>query len=297
LLAKKPEARLATPAEVVAALEPFTAGGALAGLLTAAGPAPAPAGAAEDSGSSPAQGPPAPVTPALPARRRLAVAAGLAGLGLAAGIYLCFRPTTGVSPGPPPPLKGSIDLRVWDDQHPLRRDRRLNQEGALPLKPGDQVRIEARLNRPAYVYLLLIGTTGRVDPLYPWEPGEWDTRPADEEPIDRLDLPEAPNKGWRVKAGEPGMETLILLAREAPLGRDVDLAVLLRGIPRQREQHLQAVVWFENGEVVRDEPERAFAFFAEEINDPVLQTQALLKGRLQRHFSYSRAVSYAHRGK
>jgi hypothetical protein len=54
-------------------------------------------------------------------------------------------------------------------------------------------------------------------------------------------------------------------------------------------------VWFENGAVVRNEAERAFqSFDPVRIDDPVLQTQDLLKRTLLgRHFDYMRAVSYA----
>jgi serine/threonine protein kinase len=197
-----------------------------------------------------------------------------------------------------PPLKGSIDLRAWEPGNPRRRDRRLNQPGALPLKPGDLAVIEATLNRRAYLYVLLIETNGTVTPLYPWKPGNWNTRPADEQPIDRLRLPEDASGGWKVSAGLPGMETLVLLARETSLPRDVDLRALLGPLPPQKEQNLLAAVWFENGEVVRDDTERAFAAFdVQRIDDPVLHAQSLVKDRLLPHFAYSRAVSYAHQGK
>src|SRR5271168_2880651 len=51
------------------------------------------------------------------------------------------------------PLRGSIHLRVDEPANPRRRNLRLDQPGALPLKARDQFRIEARLNRPAYLYV------------------------------------------------------------------------------------------------------------------------------------------------
>jgi hypothetical protein len=197
-----------------------------------------------------------------------------------------------------PPLKGWLDVRVWEPGQKRRYDRRLNQEGALPLKPGDLVRIEAELNRPAYVYILMIDTTGHVDPIYPWKPGDWTVRRPDEVPITRLSLPEEdPTGGWEVSAGPPGMETLVLLGRDTPLPRDVDLKALLAGLPPQKAQNNQSAVWFENGEVVRDEAERGFSSFdTHRIDDPVLATQELLKTRLGPFFRYSRAVSFAQQG-
>jgi hypothetical protein len=57
-------------------------------------------------------------------------------------------------------------------------------------------------------------------------------------------------------------------------------------------------VWFENGNVVRDEPKRAPDFFnPEAIDDPVLAGQDLLKHRLGPYFPYTRAVSFANLGR
>jgi hypothetical protein len=289
LLAKEPGARFASAAEVVAALQPFTEGGERA-RSAAAAPALPPA-----PGPAPVGSPPAVTVPAArPRRRRLAAAAALAVAAGVVALHHAGRPGT-----PLPPLKGTLDVRIWDEHDRLRKGRRLNQQGALPLGPGDLARVEARLNRPAYVYLLQIDPGGRVTPLYPWAGGDWGRRPADEGPVARLDLPDDPGEGWVAQPGESGMETLVLLARDTRLPRDVDalLAGLSDELPPQRAQHFQAAVWFENGDMVRDEPERAFAHFTRTIDDPVLRSQALLKNKLQKYFPYSLAVSYAFQGK
>ena len=52
------------------------------------------------------------------------------------------------------------------------------------------------------------------------------------------------------------METLVLLARETPLPADVDLQAELGKVRPQTSQTLQAMAWFENGAVVRNEPGR-----------------------------------------
>jgi hypothetical protein len=238
-------------------------------------------------------------------RHWLAAVAGLVLLGLAVGglaVGWSLRSRATVEPAPEvvalPPFKGWIDARVWEPGNRRRQDVRLNQGAALPLKAGDRVRVEAELNRPAYLYVILIDTAGEVQPIYPWRQGRWDQRPADERPLPSLRLPEEKAQGgkeggWEVAPGPPGMETLVLLVRETPLPPDVALDQLLAGLPPQASQGPRAVVWFENGEVVRHEAERKFASFnPQQIDDPVLQTQALLRERLQPHFAYSRAVSY-----
>jgi serine/threonine protein kinase len=224
-------------------------------------------------------------------------------LGLLAAAFLAprFWPTTPPAP-PPEPFKGWIDLRVWGRDNrgrydPLRSGRRLNESNTLPLRANDEVKIEARLNRPAYLYVAVIDTTGKAAPVYPWKPGHWDRRPAEEYPVSHLSLPEG-RYGWKVDKGPPGMATLLLLVRETPLPREVDLAGLLAGLPPQTGQSLRAAVWFENGEVVTNEVERAFSSFDPHvIDDPVLVTQVRLRDRLRPHFDYSRAVSFANEGK
>jgi predicted Ser/Thr protein kinase len=205
---------------------------------------------------------------------------------------------------PPPdhPLlyHGALSVRVWDPAHPARRQLRLNQPGALPLRAGDQVRVEAEVDPPAYLYVVVIDPAGLAKPLYPWKPGEWNSRPADEKPRETLSLPEAADEEWRVTPGPAGMETLLLLARPKPLtaAEEAELKAAVTGLGPQAAQGPRSVVWFENGEEVKnDEAERASDFDAAKVDDPVLRTQTHLREKLRRLFPYTRAVSYANAGK
>jgi hypothetical protein len=195
------------------------------------------------------------------------------------------------------PLNGWIDVRVWEGGNARRDDLSLKEEGALPLRANDGIRIEAALNRPAYLYIVWIDADGQAAPVYPWRPGRWQDRPAAEAPAARLSLPAEADRYWPIKPGPAGMETLLLLVRETPLPRDVDLRPLLAGLPHQAWQHPRAAIWFENGAVARNEPERGPNFFdVRQKEDPVLQAQQRIHQRLQRLFAYSRAVSFANRG-
>jgi hypothetical protein len=194
-------------------------------------------------------------------------------------------------------FKGWIDVRIWQPGNEQRRGLRLRHPGTLPLQAKDQIRIEAGLNRTAYLYVLWVDPNGKVEPVYPWRPGHWDQRPAAEEPTDRLSLPEKPDEGWPIQQGIAGMETLVMLARQTPLPPEVKLRALLAGFPRQTQQDARAVVWFENGEVVQDYKERGPNFFrVERINDPVLVTERLFRELLQPYCDYSCAVSFANCG-
>jgi hypothetical protein len=196
-----------------------------------------------------------------------------------------------------PPLTGSIDVRVWEEDNPQRHGLGLHQDGALPLKAKDRIRIEAKLSRPAFAYVLWISPAGKVIPVYPWSPGKWEECPAEEQPVTELRLPSG-SHGWPIKSTSAGMETLVLLARDDALPRSVDLHALLVDLPEQKMQNPRAAVWFKNGEVISGDVEREPNFFeVQPVDDPVLRTQRLLQEKLQRHFAYSWAVSFANQGK
>jgi predicted Ser/Thr protein kinase len=234
---------------------------------------------------------------ALARRPGIAALAVLGVLGLGAVGYFVFHP----GPGRQPELfNGWIDVRVWEEGNPDRSGLRLNHVDALPLKAKDKIRVEARLNRPAYLYVFWIDADGKAQPVYPWKPGHWEERPVNEKPVGALDLPPDPGDGWEIEKGMAGMETLVMLVRAQPLSRsqEKELRALLAGLPSQTMQNAGAAVWFENGAVVHNEAERGPNLFnATKIDDPVVQTQRLLRKKLAPLCDYSRAVSFANRGK
>jgi hypothetical protein len=196
----------------------------------------------------------------------------------------------------PVPADGYIDVLAWTRADGTLRQTRLTEEGSLPLKNGDQYRVEAAVRVPAYLYLFLIDTEGEANPLYPWVPGKWGTRPANEEKQTRLDLPVRSDKGYTINGRGSGMWTLLLLARETAWeATDDEVKQLFAALPPQRPvQHPRSAVWFENGQVVKnDDARRAVSFEETEVNDPVLRMQALLRGKLQPHASLTTAVSFA----
>jgi hypothetical protein len=93
---------------------------------------------------------------------------------------------------------------------------------------------------------------------------------------------------------------LLLLARDEPLPRTETLAGLFAGLPEQTglPADARAAAWFENGELVRDEQDRSPIQIgkARASDDPVLRTQALLRGKLKPLFPYTRAVCFGFKG-
>ena len=160
------------------------------------------------------------------------------------------------------------------------------------MRPNDWLRIEARLNRPAYVYVLWIDSQGGALPVYPWTPGDWAARRSPESPIDRLSLPPEADEGWPIR-GPGGVETLLLLAREEPLPPGFQLRDYLSSLPRQRaEERLFAS--FNDGRLVTDATDHQRGLGLSEqgrINDELLKMQSIIHKRLASYFTLIRAVS------
>jgi hypothetical protein len=219
----------------------------------------------------------------------------IAGLGLGADEPRRSQPRRGEAG----PLHGSIHLRIDDPADPRRRNLQLDQPGAVPLRAGDRFRIEARLNRKAYLYIFWLGSDGKVAPIYPWAEGHWDRRPPQEDKIDRLDLPTQADQAWEIPPGDPGLETIVLLAREqSPLPRDVDLAKRLGGSPAPPRLTLATTVWIENGrEVVLDQQNRAAPSpKSRKSDDPVLRMRRRLQEQVQPLGEFSQAILFPNQG-
>ena len=104
--------------------------------------------------------------------------------------------------------------------------------------------------------------------------------------------------GIKEKNSVQGMETLVMLARKTPLPKDVDLKAKLGAAPPQKLRTLQAAAWFENGVLVTKEAGRsAIDWDEEKTDDPVTATEKQIQTRLGSLFPYTRAVSFAVRGK
>jgi hypothetical protein len=171
----------------------------------------------------------------------------------------------------------------------------------LPIKAGDRFRIEARLNRPAYLYLFWVGSDAKVAPIYPWRPGHWDARPAEEQKRDRLDLPTKQDKAWEIPADRPGIETLLLLVREeTPLPRQDEeaLARLLSGGRVPAWVLIKEAVWLENGrEITIDLRDRAEPSpKTRKSDDPVLAIRRLFSEKLRPLGDYHQAIVFPNQG-
>ncbi|MGE3821020.1 MAG: protein kinase [Isosphaeraceae bacterium] len=205
-----------------------------------------------------------------------------------------IRPRSTVARRAVPEYQGWVDVKVWRPGEPARR---LGDPGALPLHGGDLFRVEARIEPAAYLYLFWIDSGGSVVPVFPWRPGNWEERTAEESPRDRLELPLSADAGWSLDDAPDGMETLLLLARPTPLPGDLGaLKSALADLPPQRPiQDPRSAVWFENGVIAdrRAEGRTRSHFIETKIDDPVLRVQGLLRDRLRSLAPFTSAVCFA----
>jgi serine/threonine protein kinase len=210
------------------------------------------------------------------------------------------------------PMKGRIDLLVVKSKDGRRRRLRLADRGALPVRAGDEIRIEARIDRPVYLYLFWLGSEGKVAPLYPWKDHDWLTRPTDERRVTGAELPEVADDVWTMPTSAPGLETLVLLAREdSPLPRE-DESKLAEGLsisPVALPVEMKGAVWLEDGQEVIFNPGHGGRELGGEplsrgipsptprkSDDPVLRIRAILSDRIQPLCSYSQAVLFPSEG-
>jgi serine/threonine protein kinase len=204
--------------------------------------------------------------------------------------------------------QGSVNVVVWKKVGGDGRRMWLGQRGTLPLVNGDQYRVEAKVSPSAYLYVLLIDSDGDINPVYPWEPGKWGTRPAVEEKLSELELPRSSvTKRYSVNGKGSGMWTLLLLARDEPWGlSDEEIRGLFAGLAPQRPvRYEDRAEWFVNGRwemvEVLDDGRRAvevsLSFDETDVDDPVLRARALLREKLQPHARFTTAVSFAKRDK
>ncbi len=197
-----------------------------------------------------------------------------------------------------PALKGTIDVRVWDPDDERRHGLSLHEPAARPLKTDDLVRVEARLSRPAYVYILWVDSAGTVLPLFPWQPGDWGSRPLHESPVSQVSLPAAADEAWPLE-GATGIETLLVLVRDSPLPAEVDLKQALSSLPLQSAESPKSLNEFVNGQVVypHQSTDRGPQLNdPQKIDDSILAAQRIIQEKIGEHFPYTHAVCFANGG-
>jgi hypothetical protein len=193
-----------------------------------------------------------------------------------------------------------LDVRVWKKAD-TSKGLTLDAPGALPLRAGDYIRVEAESIRPAFLYVIYLDSQGEAAPLFPWREYKWDDRPA-EQKTSHLHLPEDPLKDAApLEPGPSGIEAVLLLAREEPLSAEEvgQLRGLFMKAPPGKFDPLRGAVWLgaeERFANVRDRG-RPNVDQSGTVLDPVERLRRLVRGELKRLADNVRGVCYPFAGK
>jgi predicted Ser/Thr protein kinase len=195
-------------------------------------------------------------------------------------------------------LAGDLIVRVWSRTNANKRDLKIDEPGALPLLPGEQVHLEAHINQPAHVYLMWIDGQGHASLLYPRDDDKYGAEPARDIARETVHSPAALDEGHKM-TGPGGLETVLLLARRTPLLPGTNLVGLIGQLPPSPLRNVLEVArgGFDEGqpiEALRLGQHRGIDEEADKIDEPLLQLMERL--RKEGQFDVIRPVRFAYRG-
>jgi hypothetical protein len=210
-----------------------------------------------------------------------------------AALALWFRP-------PPPaadkPLDGKLIVYVRPPER-ASEPQPVEQEGATPVRTGGNMSLEAQLNQPAFAYFVWLDAGGKALPLYPWNSQSLEVTDLREPPPERraTNVVYSPllGSGWNF-GEQTGTETVLLLVRRTPLGKDIQLADLISLPASAAEPPISASTYGWNSgadSVTVLHPASAGDSAAKlPADDPL----AALVLKLGKHFELIRAARFAH---
>ncbi|MBM4004371.1 MAG: serine/threonine protein kinase [Planctomycetes bacterium] len=194
------------------------------------------------------------------------------------------------------PAAFEFDIAVWRKGDAKRQGRSIRERGILPIRSLDGIRIEARFPVSTSVWLIWVDARGEAFPVYPWQPGNWDTYPEHAQPVQSLSLPEQVDTAWP-NSGVAGMETLVLLAGPLTAPEPIDFRQLFDGLPRFTDDDQRQFFEFDELGNVRSEVDRAPKFDqGRPLDDPVQKTKEFVRQQLAPHFRQVRLLRFANAG-
>ena len=180
-------------------------------------------------------------------------------------------------------------------------------EERLPIKPDvESLRVEGRLNRPAYVYVVRVHADGKAELMYPVD--RHGRRRMDDEPTTEIAL--VPSSAETAFGGDaPGTETILMLASEKRPPADFDIAKKFDSGAKQISHESRKLAWFENGlpadlgdgraAIGKKWRSRYCPLYEGKppADDPVVEIQARVQSKaISSQFALVRAVCYSTAG-
>ncbi len=225
----------------------------------------------------------------------------LAGLGV---ITLAGLAAWGLGFGRQPagelPLRGELIVRVRTQANHKPEAQIGVDPLAVPVREDELLQLEARLNQPAYVYLLWVDGKGEVTPLYPWNPDgklihkTLAAPPPAQKPEAVVRNPRRESKWWPIDDTE-GLDTMLLLARKSPLPVAISLADLVGCLPEAPLGPRNELVMRGMNRGLPLEKAGLGEYRRPKAEAAELENQLLnLMDRLKDHFELIRAVQFAH---
>lgn len=220
-------------------------------------------------------------------------------------VHLPNQPTVSIPDRPlaAAPLDARVTVKLFNGKGRLWRQ--LDENGALPARMGELVRIDLTLSRPGHVYVVWLSNQGDLTPLHPWNGDrlksldvnalpEYDTKQQD------VACPPTPTLGWKMD-DSAGLESILVLARTEPLTKGERLSTIIGDVPQGKHAPLRnlaeaAMLRFDRSDTqaqVQLSLNRGPKEEAQEVDAPVLR----IMDRLRRSFEVVRVVRFAHAGR
>lgn len=141
-----------------------------------------------------------------------------------------------------PPLDATIDVRTWKTGEPGLSNIGVRDPRFAPLRPDDEIRVAIRVNRPAFLYVLVIDAEGKSSIVHPWAASSMRVRSTVQSKAIALSLPA--DQTWILDDGPRGVATILLLAADTPLPSRIDLRSFLHGLESQAGEPGDEAVYF-----------------------------------------------------
>jgi len=198
-------------------------------------------------------------------------------------------------------LEANLDVRVTRSTERGISSIGVRDARFVPLRPDDEIHVAVRLNRLAYLYVIFIDSQGRVSVVYPFTSPAIRIRASQQPRVVAVSLPSEQN--WILADGPRGIQTILVLASEAPLPTQADLRTMLEGLESQTGDPGEQSMFFagkdlsfESQAVVSPRPENADS----EPSPALLAARRncdLVANRMSVYFDYMIAVAMPFEGK